>query len=55
MTRAQLATILYRMAGSESGLELMLAGVYDETFTDSADVPAYARAAVYWAVYNEIW
>ena len=55
VTRAQLATILYRMAGSESGLELMLTGVYDETFTDSADVPAYARAAVYWAVYQEIW
>ena len=55
VTRAQLATILYRMAGSESGLELMLTGVYDNTFTDSADIPAYARAAVYWAVYNEIW
>ena len=55
VTRAQLATILYRMAGSESGMELLLAGIYDATFTDAADIPAYARAAVYWAVYHEIW
>ena len=55
VTRAQLATILYRMAGSESGMELMLAGIYDATFTDAAEVPAYARTAVYWAVYHEIW
>ena len=55
VTRAQLATILYRMAGSESGMELLLAGIYDRTFTDAADIPAYARAAVYWAVYHEIW
>ena len=55
VTRAQLATILYRMAGSESGTEQMLTGIYDRTFTDAADVPSYARAAVYWAVYQEIW
>ena len=55
VTRAQLATILYRLAGSESGMELMLANVYDRTFTDAERIPAYARAAVYWAVYNEVW
>ena len=43
------------MAGSESGMEQMLTGIYDRTFTDAADVPSYARAAVYWAVYQEIW
>ena len=55
VTRAQLATILYRLSGSESGMEQMLTGIYDRTFTDAADVPSYARAAVYWAVYQEIW
>ena len=55
MTRAQLATILYRLSGGESGMEQMFTDIYDRTFTDAADVPSYARAAVYWAVYQEIW
>lgn len=55
VTRAQLATILYRLSGGESDTEQMLTGIYDRTFTDAADVPSYARAAVYWAVYQEIW
>ena len=39
----------------QCGMEQMLTGIYDRTFTDAADVPSYARAAVYWAVYQEIW
>lgn len=55
VTRAQLATILFRLSGSESGMEAMLTGLYDQTFTDSASIPAYAKTAVYWAVYKNIW
>ena len=55
VTRAQLATILYRLAGSESGMELLLAGAYDRAFTDADEIPNYAKTAVYWAVYKNIW
>ena len=53
--RCSSSPILFRLSGSESGMELMLANVYDRTFTDAERIPAYARAAVYWAVYNEVW
>lgn len=55
VTRAQLAAILYRLAGSQSGMELMLTGVYDSQYADSAEIPGWAKRAVYWAVYNEVY
>ncbi len=55
VTRAQLAAILYRLAGGQSGTELMFTGVYDSQYADSAEIPGWAKSAVYWAVYNEIY
>lgn len=55
VTREQIATTLFRMQGAKPGGELMYTGIYDDAFEDSANVSDWAKAAVYWAVYNEIW
>lgn len=55
VTREQLVTILFRMNGEVSGGELMYSGIYEQAFTDSAKVSDWAKAALWWSVYNEIW
>jgi hypothetical protein len=55
VTREQVSTTLFRMAGSVSGLESMMAFLYDSQFTDSGQVDDWAKAAVYWTVYQEIY
>lgn len=55
ISRQEVATILHRAAGGMPGGELMFGSIYDNYFTDSADTPAWAKSAVYWAVYNEVW
>ena len=55
VTREQLATILHRMAGTPTGMEAMFTGVYDSSFSDSGEVGDWAKAALYWTVYNEIY
>ena len=55
ISRQEVATILHRAAGGMPGGELMFGSIYDNYFTDSADTPAWAKGAVYWAVYNEVW
>jgi len=55
VTREQIATTLFRMQGEKSGEEVMFSGIYDSAFTDSANISDWAKAAVYWAVYQEIW
>lgn len=52
ITREQAMAILFRYSGSQSGTEALLTGVYDKQFTDSGRISAYAKGAVYWAVYN---
>ena len=37
---------------SQSGTEALLTGVYDKQFADSGSISAYAKSALYWAVYN---
>lgn len=54
VTREQLATILRRMAGAPSGMEEMLARLYDQQFADSGKLSGWAKTSVYWAYYNEI-
>lgn len=54
ITRQQAMAILYRYAGSPTGMEAMLTGVYDAGFADSASVSAWAKPAVYWAIYNGV-
>jgi len=55
VTREQIATTLFRMAGSKSGGELMFTGIYNDAFADSGKVSAWAKDAVYWAIYQGIW
>lgn len=55
VTRAQLAALLFRLSGGQSGPEALLSEVYRAQFEDASAVPAYARPAIYWAVYNEIY
>lgn len=55
VTREQLATILFRMAGEKSGMETMLGGIYDNDFSDSGSVSAWAKKGLYWCVYNDIY
>lgn len=55
VTREQLATILYRYHDGVSGGDKMWHSVYDSAFTDSGKVSDWARDAVYWAVYYEVW
>ena len=55
ISREQVATILHRLAGSPVGMELMLTGTYDKLFKDSGEIHSWAKSAVYWAVYQEIY
>lgn len=55
VTREQLVTILHRMAGTPMGMEVMLTGVYDQQYLDSGKVAQWAKQALYWTVFNEIY
>lgn len=55
VSREQIAVVLRQMAGGGTGAEQMFAGIYDKHFTDSAATAFWAKDAVYWAVYNEVW
>lgn len=54
ITRQQAMAILFRYSGGQSGLEAMFTADYDAAFTDSGDIAAWAKPAVYWAVYQTI-
>jgi len=47
VTREQMMTILHRLAGRPVGMEMMFTSVYDQSFSDSANVSAWAKNAVY--------
>lgn len=52
ITRQEAMKILFAYAGGKSGLELLLTSDYDSAFTDSGDIAAWAKSAMYWGVYN---
>ncbi|MBR3562015.1 MAG: S-layer homology domain-containing protein [Oscillospiraceae bacterium] len=54
LTRQEAMKILFGYAGSPSGMELMFTADYDAGFADSAQIAAWAKAAMYWAYYNGI-
>lgn len=54
ITRQELITVLFRMAGGVSGMEVMFASVYDAQFADNGDVAPWAKSAMYWGVYKEL-
>lgn len=55
VSREEVALFLWRAAGGASGAELLFAATYDRHFADSGEISDWAKAAVYWAVYREIW
>ena len=55
VTREQIATILFRMSGDEAENGQQYADIYEQAFTDSVSVGSWAKEAVWWAVYHEIW
>ena len=55
VTREQLVTILHRLAGSPSGMELMLTSTYDSQYPDSGQIGSWAKPALYWSVYKGIY
>jgi len=55
VTREQLATILFRLAGSTTGMEAFFSAVYDDYYTDEEQISAYAKPAIYWCVFNEVY
>jgi len=54
ITRQEFLTVLYRMAGSVSGTEVMFTALYDEQFADSGEIAVWAKPAMYWGIYKEL-
>ena len=54
ITRQEFLAVLYRMAGSVSGTEVMFTALYDEQFADSGEIAVWAKPAMYWGVYKEL-
>lgn len=54
LTREQAMKILFYFAGGEPGGETALYEAYDRDYADSAAVSSWARAPMYWGVYNRI-
>jgi len=54
ITREQAVAILFRYSGGKSGTETLYTSIYDTNFVDSGRISAYAKPAIYWAVYHEI-
>lgn len=55
VTREQLATILFRLSGGASGMEMLFTSIYDAHFTDEEQIADYAKAATYWCVFNKVY
>lgn len=54
LSRQAAMKILFQLGGGAAGAEQMFYGVYDEAFPDSGNLAAWARAPVYWGVYNAL-
>jgi len=55
VTRQQVVTILHRLCGRPKGMEVLFASTYDTLFPDSGKIHDWARDAVYWSLYREIY
>ena len=54
ITRQQAMAILFRYSGGQSGMETMFTADYDAKFTDHDQIAAWAKPAVYWAIYKSV-
>lgn len=55
VTRQQVVTVLHRLCGKPKGMEVLFASTYDTLFTDSKKIHDWAKDAVYWSLYREIY
>lgn len=55
VSREQLATILFRLSGGASGMEMIFSSYYDSVITDKDEISSYAKAAIYWCIFNEVY
>ena len=54
LTRQAAVKILFAYHGAVRGPEVMVAQAYDDLFSDGGKISAWARDAMYWAVYQKI-
>lgn len=54
VTRQEAMKILFLYSGGVSGQEVLFTSVYDDAYSDSGDIADWAKAPVYWAVYNRL-
>lgn len=54
VTRQEAMKILFLFHGGVSGQEALLTKIYDDAFTDSGTLASWAKAPMYWAVYNKL-
>lgn len=54
VTREQFATVLHRLAGSPMDA-MLFTQFYDADYPDSGAVSSYAKQAVYWCIYRQVY
>ena len=54
VSRQAALKIVFNYAGGVSGQEVLFTQIYDSTFTDSGTMADWARAPMYWGIYNEL-
>ena len=54
VTRQEAMKILFLYNGGVSGQEALFTSIYDDAYEDSGDIASWAKAPVYWAVYNQL-
>lgn len=54
VTRQEAMKILFAFSGGQNGAELLLRSTYDDAFSDSGEVAAWAKNSMYWAIYQGI-
>ena len=54
VSRQAALKIVFNYAGGVSGQEVLFTQIYDDAFTDSGTMADWAKAPLYWGIYNEL-
>lgn len=54
LTREAAMKILFGYSGGKSGQEIMFASIYNSHFEDSSLISSWAKAPLYWGIYNQL-
>ncbi len=54
LTREAAMKMLHSYSGGKSGMEMMVAFVYDGHFEDSSSISSWAKPSVWWSVYHRL-